>query len=51
MTDTNNTRHEGVECAYCEEEIAEEEAGASTPCGSMHKWCAVRHEHENPSAW
>lgn len=44
-------RHEGVDCAYCNEEIESESAGESSPHGSMHKWCAIKHEHENPSQW
>lgn len=43
--------HEGNECAYCGKLIACEDDGDSTPEGSMHCWCALKHERENPDNW
>lgn len=48
---SEDRRHEGVECAYCGEVIEEEPDGESTPQGSMHTECAFQHEKENPDEW
>ncbi len=44
-------RHAGCECCHCDEVIAGEADGTSTPHGSMHHECAAEHEAEHPDDW
>jgi hypothetical protein len=45
------SRHAGIECAYCGKVIAKERKGTSTPEGSMHNSCARKREREHPEDW
>ena len=43
--------HEGCTCSECGREIEYEDEGTSTPSGSMHTWCATKHERDSPEDW